>query len=404
MKIKLLVCLLIFSLLLRLWLSVSIYSGDLNNHMIWAAGILDGGAVGAYDREYPGVMKPTYPPLSLLNFITGEWLYRQSMSLTNTLNRSISIFPSKLIWIMEDQDYRPAFQKIISIVCDLGIGILIYRLTRNIFAAAFYLLNPTVWYVSAVWGQIESVPLFFLFLAYWYLWRRRSWPSHFFMVAALLTKQTTIIFFPVHLLWSWYRLGVKKTIFGLLLQFFVFCLLYSVFWANPISTYIDRLNTGSGSVWITDHAFNPWIWVSHLQKIPDFSYRLTSQVIFAILAIVIIIKLAFSKFSQPLIFLGSGLLAAVAFLSLTRMHERYLAPFIPFLAVSLPKFKYLWVVYVLVSAVHLANLYHDWWFPRIPSLVTWLSSWNTVQILTGILTFGTIVIFYKFLTYAPDKP
>ena len=129
MKINLFLLVLVFSLLLRLFLSVQIYSGDVNNHMAWAAGILDGGAAGAYYREYPGVMQPTYPPISLLAFITSEWFYRQTISTAYSLNQTFAIFPSRLIWAMADQDFRPAFYKITAIVSDLGIGLLIFMLT-----------------------------------------------------------------------------------------------------------------------------------------------------------------------------------------------------------------------------------------------------------------------------------
>src|SRR3989344_2983258 len=108
--------LLLASLFWRLFLSVQVYSGDLNNHYGWGQSLAKFGPVGAYDRQYLGIMQPTYPPLALSAFTTGFGLYQLKLSAVYFLNSTLDVFPSPLAWFMEDGDTRQAFQKVIAIV------------------------------------------------------------------------------------------------------------------------------------------------------------------------------------------------------------------------------------------------------------------------------------------------
>ena len=95
-------------------------------------------------------------------------------------------------------------------------------------------------------------------------------------------------------------------------------------------------------------------------------------------------------------FLASALLPALAFLLLTKMHERYFAPVLPFLVLSAAFSPGLWPVYLAVSFAHLANLYHNWWFPRFPAIVTWLSTTSTLDLLIVIFLIGTAITTYRY--------
>jgi len=407
--IKSLIAILVVGVVLRLGLSVTIYSGDLNNHVAWGNGILRFGFHNAYYREYPGVMQPTYPPLALYSFTTSVGLYRLLYSTATFINRALPVFPSGLIWTLEDQDILPAFTKITGIVADIGIGLLIFRFSRSLVATVAYVLNPAVWYLSSIWGQIESLPTFFVLLAFWTGYQKRFITAHLAFAAALLFKQSSIIFIPVFAVFSWRRFGIVKTILGLTLQFLVIYMIYlpfapsiSLLW--PAQIYVDRLQTGSGSNWVTDHAFNPWIWLTHLQKIPDtipvigpFTAGQLGLLLFGVFSLLVILKLTFSQMSFPRLFLATSLLPMLSFVLLTKMHERYLAPALPFLALSAASHRRLWPIFAAISLSHLANLYHEWWFPRIPILVNWLSSWAAIQLMAATITTSTIITLTYFL-------
>ena len=413
---KALLTLLVLSLVLRVVLSVFIYSGDVNNHIGWAKSILHFGFSGAYDRDYVGIMQPTYPPLSLFAFTTSTGLYDLTYSLSTSLNHSISSFPSKFIWALEDQDVLPAFTKVITIIADLGIGVLLYLFTRNFFpsrralalvAAGAYLLNPAVWYTSSLWGQIESLPLFFLLLSYWYAFRYRPLFAHAAFVAALLTKQSAIIMIPIFLLISFTRFGLATTLRGLLLQLMLFYSAFSLFFSSlnplwPIQVYINRLQTGSGSNWITDHAFNPWYWLTGGAKIPDTTIVFAGQSaqligfgLFIIALALVFISLT-RRHTWPRIFAATSLFPMLAFLLLTKMHERYYAPVLPFLALSATTTPWLWLVYTAVSIAHLANLHHNWWYPRVPTIVDWLSSPQSISLIISIFLVSAVATAYAY--------
>ncbi len=419
-NLRLFLGLLFLSLIFRLIISISVYSGDLNNHVQWGQSNLSYGFPGAYNREYSGVMQPTYPPIPIYAFTTSVGLYNLIYGTASYLNKSVSVFPSSLIWLLEDQDVLPAFTKIITIVTDIGISLLIYYLIRRIkpnqpktalMCGLAYAFNPAVWYVSSLWGQIESVPLFFLLLSLFTLFRKQPVYSALAFTAALLSKQTTIIFIPFFLLLFFKTFHVAQIIKSATISLLVWILAYlpfqdsrNPFWAFYV--YINRLQTGSGSVWITDHAFNPWIWVSHLEKIPDsvnfignISPLNIGLILFATCILLVTIYFFKHKASPYLTFITYAVTPMLSFVLLTKMHERYFAPALPFLLLSTVFNPYLWIVYILTSFAHLINLYHNWYFPRIIGVDTWVSQWSTIELTAILFTLCTFLVLVATFRY-----
>lgn len=377
-------------LLLRLILSVQIYSGDVNNHVAWAKDALRFGFAGIYQRSFEkyGVMTPTYPPIPLYFFTFFYWLFRFIYQLAWKLNNSYSFFPSKIIWLLEDQDTLPAFLKIPAIFADFGIAYVVFLFSKKILgkkagfwpilSASLVLFNPAFFYNSAYWGQIEAVPLFFILASFYFLlFSRRYISSVISFTLALLTKQSSIIFIPLFALGYWFKFGIKKITIGLLfflLVFYVFFLPFfkqGSFLSFPVETYINKIQTGSGSDYVTDHAFNFWAVVSGLGKIPDskpflfgLSYSVWGYGLFGALYALIIYILIKTKVKVKNFIFSASLIPFSAFLFLTRMHERYLEPALPFLLlISLEK-KKSFPAFLIISFIYLVNLYHNWWAPE----------------------------------------
>lgn len=411
----------ITGLLLRLVFSVFIYSGDVNNHMGWGESILSQGGRGAYDRHYSGIMQPTYPPLALHSFVTADWLYKNTYSIAQSLNHSFPIFPSRLIWLLEDQDVRPAFFKVISEISDIGITILIYILARRLVntsrgaaltAATVYLFNPAVWYNSSLWGQLESPPLFFVLLSIYLIAKKKPLWAHLAFASALLFKQSTIIFLPAFILYSYFKSGIKSTLFGIVSQLLLFIFAYFPFLdlnspfsilRSPFSIYLHRIEVGSGSNYISDHAFNLWALYTHLEKIPDtlkliggYSANLLSRVVFICIYSLLLLRYLVTRKSNQI---GSlmGLSGLIAFLVLTRMHERYLAPALPFFAITAAASPQMWPLYLLTSIGHLVNMYHDWWYPTLMWLRPVMLHSNTIYF--TIMVFTATAISWTALYY-----
>ena len=166
--------LLLFAFVLRLLFVYFQYSGDIGNHLAWGRGALEG-TLGFFHKSFPGFNQPNYPPITILLFSLSAWFYQFMQTLVISINQAVLLFPSKIVPLMETLNMQAAFIKLPAILADLGIGWLIYKLapvkkkSSRLIASSLYLLNPAVIYISTVWGQIESIPIFFTLLSLYIL-------------------------------------------------------------------------------------------------------------------------------------------------------------------------------------------------------------------------------------------
>ena len=433
-KHKFLLVLLAFGLVLRLMLSVQIYSGDVNNHVAWGRDSLDLGFPGINQREFMeryGALTPTYPPIPLFLFTISHGLYDWVYSTSWDLNLAIRLFPSNFIFFLEDQDTLPAFTKIWAIFADLGIAVVIYLFAKKLVkqrdskwplvTASFVLFNPAFFYNSAYWGQIEALPLFFVLVSFYLLLyfeeTENYYPKRYIAVAilftaAILIKQTSIVFIPLFALTYLSKFGIQKSMKGLLASLGAFWLAFLPFYKGsgldrflfPFLTYWNKIQTGSGSDYVTDHAFNFWALVSGLGKIPDSTpylfgmpYRLWGYTIFFALTAVILYKLYKVNFDNLLVLFAATLIPFAAFLFLTRMHGRYLEQALPFLLLISVKNKKFLAIFVVISLFHFANLHHNWWAPRVKFVVDTLSQMSTINIIIAITLVAFSYLSVKYL-------
>lgn len=412
----------LIGLLLRLVLSIQIYSGDVNNHIAWGKDSVSFGFAGIYEREFfqrYGTLSPTYPPLPIFFFTAFYWLYEEVYKLAWNLNISFSLFPSNFIFFLEDQDTLPAFLKIPAILADLGIAVIVFLFTRRLvdnrkmplLASVLVLFNPAFFYNSAYWGQIESVPLFFVLTAfYMLLYSKKFLIAAIFLTLALLTKQTSVVFIPVFALVFFRKYGLVNSIKATSVSVLILWLAFLPFFKKgnillfPFSTYLNKIQTGSGSDFVTDHAFNFWALVTGLGKISDstpfwlgISFNFWGYVIFSLITIGVLYKLSKDRDIKNTLFAAS-LVSFAAFLFLTRMHERYLEQTIPFLlliVVKEPK-KYMFPFFI-ISIFHFLNLYHNWWAPRLQVFVELLIKTLVIDVIIVIAIGIFSLLFVDYL-------
>lgn len=407
----------------RLLLSVQIYSGDVNNHVSWGKDMLRNGPGGIYERDfYPiyGTMTPTYPPLSIYMFTVSEWMYETLNKTVWWLNLNIPIFPSNFIYVWEDQDTQPAFFKVWAIAADILIGFTVYKFSKKLtkdtrwwlFSAAMVIVNPAFFYNSAYWGQLEAVPIAFLLLAFYFLfYSPRHILSALFLSLALLSKQTSIIFVPLFSLAYFLKFGWSKSLKGLAVSAITAWILFLPFYHRgnlltfPFTTYLAKIKTGSGSDFVNDHAFNLWrLGPESFQKTSDsgvfglgLTYSAWGYLVFGCIYVLVLLKLAKRKVDTTLYFRAAVIVMLGGFLVLTRMHERYLAPAIAFMIVGfVGRRAWIWG-FIFLSLFHFLNLYHNWWAPRWPILVDWLSVKGNVDLLILMTSGLFLALFYDFL-------
>lgn len=355
------VWLLLLALLVRLALAYFQYSGDVNNHLVWGRSLLTGGPVGFYDRHFPGFNDANYPPVAILLFGFSVFLYQTTLAFFHYLNSLVGVFPSFLVPLFAGENMQAAFLKLPAILADLGIGYLIYKITKKKLFAFLYLFNPAVIYVSAVWGQIESLPIFFLVASYYFL-PRRYFLSHLAFILAVLSKQTALWLLPIFLIIWFKQGGVKALLQGLTLQVAIFLLLYLPFNLpfGAIASYLASLS-GSSTL-IADKAGNLWFFLFAGARVEDslpflgLTVRLWS-LIFLGFAVLHICYRLWRNYSLKLAANSLFWFSLAAFFLQTRVHDRHLAPTLPFLLLATFPERPKLFFYTALSVYHLINLY-----------------------------------------------
>jgi len=352
---------LLLALIVRLIFVYPQFSGDVKNHLVWGHSVLEEGPAGLFSRHFPGYNDANYPPLTIYLFGACVFSNIIVLGLFNILNQAVGAFPSMLVPLFQSFNMQAAFAKLPAIFADLGIGYLIYKISHRKFLAVLYLFNPAVIYISSVWGQIESLPVFFILLSL-FLLPRRYYLSHLAFVLAILSKQTALWVAPVFLILWWKEKGSLKLIRGLLFQLAAFLLIYLPFTSpfNAVGSYLSTLSGSSDSV--TDQAFNLWYFIygwsrqSDLTLLLGLSVRTWSLILLSLAYLVIcfrFIKKGNLKSAANYLFF----LSLAAFFLQTRVHDRHLAPALPFLLLSTFPFLPKVGAYLLLSAYHMINLY-----------------------------------------------
>lgn len=353
--------LIFLAIAVRLFFIFFQYSGDVKNHLVWADSVIKQGSFGLYQRHFPGFNDVNYPSLTISLFTLSRFAYNTAHSFILWQNFNFKLLPSISVRFIESENTAAGFMKLPAILADLGVGYLIFKLTKKKFFAFLYLFNPAVIYVSSVWGQIESIPIFFLLLSF-YLLPKRDYFSHIAFVLAVLSKQTALWVLPVYLvIWAKHR-GVKELLRGLTLQGIVFVLAYFPFTLSldPFFLYLATLS-GSSTL-VSDQAMNLWHFVFQGARLADsikllgISVRIWSLGLLALSYLYICVRL-WRRFSMGLAANSLFFLSLAAFFLQTRVHERHLAPALPFLLLTTFKPKTKLTLYAFLSAYHLFNLY-----------------------------------------------
>lgn len=363
--------LLILGLALRLLYIYAQYSGDVRNHLAWGDAVLWAGTK-FFDIEFQGLNQPNYPSIALYAFGLSKLAYNLSLSIIRGLNDLLPFFPSNLVWLWEELRMQIVFLKLPAIIADLGIGYLIYKLSIRAkfgtWPAVLYLLNPAVFYVSSVWGQIESLTLVFLLLSAYLTQKRLPLSAHFAFVLAVLSKQTALFLLPFYYLWWLKEFGWKKLGFGIGLELAIFFLSFLPLGLTPIKAASWFLSTlGASSEVVSDAAFNLWYWVTSgvttadSQLLGPFSFRLWSWLLLGMSYTgLMFVQLRDKNVDIFKIFFLSSL---AAFFFQTRVHERHLFPALVFLLLCSFPARPKYIGYALLSVYFLANLV---WSLKLP--------------------------------------
>ncbi|MBV9333657.1 MAG: hypothetical protein JO146_06590, partial [Candidatus Eremiobacteraeota bacterium] len=344
--------------------------------------------------------------------------------------------------------------KLPAILADLGVGALLYAIVRRfagtayaLGAAALYLLNPATIYISALWGQVDSVAGGLALLAIYCLLRsddygsvilgeapgarsRRARSATLWTVGgwlafaySLLIKPQAAVLLPLIVAFAFVdplrrRERLSATVIGVLASLIFALLLTEPFHpGNPAAAmaWLFHLYQYGSSVYPYNsvNAFNLWalrgtLWVPDSQSIVFLP-----QYVWGILLVAAALALVVWRYLQdrtPQALLEGCAIATLAFFALaTRMHERYLFNGMLFTIACIPfARRYLWGA-VALSVVLFANLvYGLQYLHAMTSGAAGINAqnlWGHWTQLFSLVAVGTFfVLGYLFLGTADAAP
>ena len=330
---------------------------DTGTFSAWSARLADKGPWNFYAKDYFSDYAPGY--LYVL------WLIGE-------VNQKVHFGPDTFEFVL----------KLPSIFADVGIAYVLYRFLEGqktevrLGAAAVYLLFPPALLMGAIWGQVDSLSVFFLMLSLYWISRDRPIEGAAAYVVGFVIKPQIIAALPFLALWimrknppAWAKPGgevipavwLKTAAAG----FGVLLLLVLPFFPDYPWDFVTHLRDSANvenyrvnSFW----AYNFWGMLGFFK--PDnteylgITYQVWGIALFAATTLSILFAMRNADDDWALA-LGTALCLLAFYMFLTRMHERYMFPFfVPFLAACvLSRNPLLWSMFVVLSLTQFLNLY-----------------------------------------------
>jgi len=329
---------LIFSLLIRLFIGIGYFNSyDTYWYRTWAVD-LPNGLLNVYSRAES--ISLDYPPLYLFLLYPIGVVYK---FIGTDSNEYIQMFLMKF-W---------------PIVFDVLCSALLYYTCRKygepwgLLAAVLWAANPSTLFNSAMWGQTDSVMVFWLILAFWILSLDRPMLACIIFAVAGLTKFQSLFFTPVFLLQLWKQTDFKRFICGICSAVATVAAVFLPFMISSknIGLFFDVYLGSAGKYpYCTLNAYNFYgifslNWVSDSTPIiGGFTWAHLSY-IFTI-ASFILIAFLYLKGKNHCAWVGGLVFMECLFMFMSRMHERYQFIVLPFALMAFivhQKREFLWI-------------------------------------------------------------
>lgn len=414
---------LLFFLILFVYfvLSFPYYSGDVKNHVVWAKSILDFGPFGLYNRYFHDFAYPNYPPLAMFAFTLSLVIYKLVYLLIWFLNITFTIFPSNFVITFESWNMQAAFLKLPALVSTIGLTFMLYKLAIKLkkvkkwisLICIMFLVNPAIFYLSVIWGQVDILPTFFLSSAFYFLLEKKLFLSSLLIAFSLLSKQTSIIFWPIFLLFAAKIYDFKTVFISFLVTFLAVYLFYIPFLGfsitDLISLYISNFDYVAKVTQV--NSINLWGFLFDFASVDDrkdflgLTYNGIGFLFFSLSIIPIMISLFVKKFknifdSFYIFNYALFLISIFYFLFLTRMHERYLIPAVIFSYILIIFRKFHVLNLLFFSLLVFINLYRGLEIPNIYGLRTLIFSIPFLGILFMcylLISIYNYILFFRTL-------
>jgi hypothetical protein len=383
----------------RLWVMPARgLAGDVDQFVVWIHGIATQGWANAYEQNlsFPAVMAWIWGLMAAVQpaFAT----------VTDAADPAIS-----------------AFMKVPASLADLGVALAVGWWFRDrpwaaIVATAAVLLWPVTWYVSAWWGQYESIYVLPAVLAVLAARADRPGLVAVLLAVSLMTKPQALPFVVPFGAWFLATQGLLGTIRGLAIGAVTAFLLWLPFLAagGPLDC-LGNVQTYQNDIFsvLSLRAWNPWWALQVAAAGGDFvldgtailgplTFRHLGLLVAGILSLVVFVGV-YRAPSPTRLALGLAAVSLVAFVCLTTMHERYAYPAFVFLLMAIAS-RGLAAAWVAFAVAFLANLVLA--VPP-PELVIDGATSTTISLVGAALITATLVAVLVTLLSrdrAPDEP
>jgi dolichyl-phosphate-mannose--protein O-mannosyl transferase/Gpi18-like mannosyltransferase len=285
--------------------------------------------------------------------------------------------------------------KVPAVLMDLVDAALLYAIVRRfanerwaLGVAAFFLLNPAVIFISAAWGQIDSISAGLALISMYLLLRsddavgaeRSLLPATEIVLAwvslaySLLIKPQAAILIPLFLVFAFVsperrRERLIATGAGIVASVvFVFALTVPFHpTANPFAAFswlYQKYDFGKNVyAYNSVNAFNLWsivhtFWIPDSQQLGPWAQYFWGILLVAAAAVLTLVRYAGLRTQQALIE-SAALLTLAFFMFSTRMHERYIYDGFLFTIAAVPfAWRYFWGA-LAFSVTLLVNLFYS---------------------------------------------
>ncbi len=264
------------------------------------------------------------------------------------------------------------FEKIPGIFFYLATAILLFFIVRERYqklwawtVATIYLLHPAILYLSAGWGQADTVYAFFLVLTVWLLEKQRWYGATIALTLGFFVKIQSLAVLPLFAFELMRSGSPKRVVFSTFTAFATAALInFPYIWYGRI---LDVVAVIIGSVGrypvVSAWAFNFWWMITGARGEYVFDDQLFLGIPLAIVGVImyavalIFILYWYSRHASPNTrWLAAALCTFAFFLFPTEMHERYIFPIFAFLLPLFPDEKIVRWIFGLLSAIYIVNL------------------------------------------------
>lgn len=419
---------LIFAFIFRAILAFIVWHPDLNNHVDWGIRFWQYGPGDFYKQNVWSFSWPNQPPGTMLIFASIRKLFEGMFNFFWWFNVNIPIFPSNIMLFFEERLYQ-ALLKLPAILADLGIAYLIFAFWESrkkglpagkagivgFFGANLFLWNPVIWYNSSIWGQTDATINFFGIFAVFLLLKKKLVFSFASLLVSLFIKASLLILGPILLLTALKQDHRRSAwVLGIALPLILIGALTIPFSRGEPFSWLFELYKDKVFGWqlhlITANAFNFWAALTGIHEQKDnlfwgpLTFNLWGYVLFGA-ALLLLLKKLYRKFDERNVIWVAALSFFASFVFLTGMHERYLYPIFPLMTLIVARERKWLSIFLVLSGIHLLNLYNFWWYPRAEWLIEVVSFGDRIlpRILGVVVTIIFLYMYFSFLRGKDEK-